>query len=263
MSRGGQVLDVNDDRVMTEFLLGGLDEQERAQIFDRLEADETYFENMTALEDDLILRWHRGTLPANQRDRFTREYADPVRRARVDAALDVLRTAEAWRQQQERLPTLSALVARVAGGFTPVQKLVGAVAGAVLIVALGVWTYLPITAPASTLSKRLTAVSEKGPGDTGFDTIELPRRTKFLELALDVMSPPAGAALSASILARDRGTTMLLTPIVSSRTEKISTVKVTIPTVDIPDGDYVLTIRAGETGSDTLATQPLRVRRRD
>ena len=93
--------DANDDRAMTDFLLGRVEGETREQILDQLGTDEAYFERMAALEDDLILRWHRGELSPEERALFAQVYAAPARRARVDAALALLRSAAEWNARNE------------------------------------------------------------------------------------------------------------------------------------------------------------------
>ena len=89
--------DLDDDRVMTTFLLGALGAGDIDRIADRLVGDAPYFEAMAALEDDLILRWTRGDLPAEQVQRFVRAYLHrPARRARVDASRILIEAVRTW-----------------------------------------------------------------------------------------------------------------------------------------------------------------------
>jgi hypothetical protein len=89
--------DLVDEHVMTSFLLGTLEADDKERIADRLAHDIGYFEAMEALDDDLILRWHRGDLSGEQQQLFKHAYLSaPARRARVDESRALLDAAQAW-----------------------------------------------------------------------------------------------------------------------------------------------------------------------
>src|SRR5688500_4377475 len=78
--------DSQEDLAMKQFLLSTEDSPERSGVEDRLVRDPRYFEELEAFEDELILRWHRGDLSADDRQRFSAAYLErPERRAKVEA----------------------------------------------------------------------------------------------------------------------------------------------------------------------------------
>lgn len=269
--------DLDDESVITAFLLGALDEEEKARVFDRLGDDEGYFERVEAAEDDLILRWHRGTLTPEQRELFARAYAAPARRARVDASLALLRAAE------ESVAGERADTSAVVGPFDRLRAWLTApwllprwavAAGAVAIVAaMLTGAYLGnrripgdggdsrASGPPVIVAVTLTAIGEKGPPVAkGFDTIHLPRAASAVQLTVEPRVTPDGAALAADISSPDHGTVLRLGAPAVGRSPTGTTLTVTVPTRDLPDGDYVLTVRrAGAGGSDILSTQAFRV----
>jgi len=257
------VQDVNDDRVMTDYLLGALDEDTRERIFDRLGADETYFESMAGLEDDLILRWHRGELPADRAALFARAYADPARRARVDSALVLLQAADTWKRQQERGSR-----GRLATFLTSLRTMPRlAVAGAcvALVAGLAFWAQSASRkgpAATRTFAVTLTAIGEKEPQSQGFDRIDLPRDATTLLLTVKPSTRPDAGRLTAQITALDRGTVLRLGPPSVDPSAPATAWTVTVPTTDLPDGDYVLTLRHDAADrTEPVASQAFRVRR--
>lgn len=257
----------NDDRVMMDFLLGRLDGETREQILDQLGTDEAYFESMAALEDDLILRWHRGELSPEDGDLFAREYAAPARRARVDAALELLGAAAAWKEKE--VP--ASVLFRLRTWATSQQlwpRLAAAGAAVVLLAGLSWWVFgrgaesTGTTRP-GTVAFTLAAVGERGTPSEGFDRIDLPRDATSVELTVESPSVPGDARLTAEIRALDRGTTLPVAPPVVSKSNATTRVTVTVATTSLPDGDYVLTLRdQGAPGSEPVATQSFRVSRR-
>src|SRR5436309_249159 len=90
-----------DTGVMSQFLLGTLDAAERARVTNRLTDDPSYFEEMAAVEDDLILRWQHNRLPVEDRARFAEAYlASTARCARVEASLALVEAARVWRRRE-------------------------------------------------------------------------------------------------------------------------------------------------------------------
>ena len=260
--------DVNDDRVMTDFLLGKLDGETREQIFDRLGSDEAYFETMAALEDDLILRWHRGELPPDERELFAMAYADPARQARVDAALPLLHAAEAWKAEPQPTSFAARLIARLPR-LPPVPRFALAGAAIALVAGLSLWMAWPAGDPfkgtpaTGTYAVTLTAIGEKGTPSAGFDRLDLPRGKTVIELTVVSSSIPADARLTAQILDRDRGTVLALDPPIVRRSNAVTNATVSVAAANLPDGDYVLTMRRdASAGGELMATQSFRMARR-
>ena len=271
--------DLNDERVMTDFLLGGLDEKDRGRLFHRLETDEAFFESMAALEDDLILRWHRGGLSAMQRKLFARAFAEPARRARVDAAAALLHAAETWKRRDA-----AGVGQRIAQWVrTPwtVPRFALAATGVALVAVLALSAYVanrrlrestrPGDAPGQATSPSgpiivaftLTAIGEKGvPIPRGFDSIVLPRNATAVQLTVEPSNASGDGLFTAEIVAVDSGTTLHVEPPKMSRSATGQTLTVTVATRDLPDGDYVLTVRRVAAGtSGVVARQSFRVTR--
>lgn len=255
--------DANDERVMTDYLLGGLDAATRNQILERLGADPEYYERMAALDDDLILRWHRGGLTPEQRASFAVSYATPARRSRVDEALTLLRGAEASRPIPRSspgfLPDLRAWTLTL--GPLPRYALAASV---VLVAGLFLWerNSRMLSPENSTLSATLVAQGERGAPQAGFDRLEVSSSHTRVELTVKGLTMPDGAALDAELLARDGGARMPVTSPVVTRSDGSTDATVIVAAPLLVPGDYVLILRvAGSAGGETVATQPFRVAR--
>jgi hypothetical protein len=69
----------------------------RQAIEKRLTVDPVYSEALAGLEDDLILKWHRGEHSTSEQRRFIQSYfSSPSREARVASAGDLIEAAERW-----------------------------------------------------------------------------------------------------------------------------------------------------------------------
>jgi hypothetical protein len=89
-----------DDKIMIEYLLGNLSEDERIQLQERFLTDNDCFEQLQATEEDLIDDYVRHKLSKADRQRFERYYlVTPARREKVDFAVDLKKTlAVPWWQ---------------------------------------------------------------------------------------------------------------------------------------------------------------------
>lgn len=264
MSEEAMVSDANEERVMTDYLLGGLDAVTRDKILDRLGEDPEYYERMAALDDDLILRWHRGGLTPDQRASFAVSYATPARRARVDEALNLLRAAEASRAVPRKSPGfLSHLRAwTLTSGPLPRYAFVASV---VFAAGLFLWQRNSgiLSPDASTLTATLGAQGERGAPRESFDRLELASTHTRVELTVKRLTVPDGAGLSAELLARDGGAQLSVTAPVLTRSDGLTDATVTVDAPLLVPGDYVLTLRvAGSPDGETVATQSFRVARR-
>ena len=82
------------EELLTRFLLGELAERERAEVEDRLLADEDFYERMLAAERDLTDAYVRGTLPAPESARFEETFLSSARRReRVEFARGLVESA--------------------------------------------------------------------------------------------------------------------------------------------------------------------------
>ena len=257
--------DMDDDQIMTDFLLGTLDEKTRSSVFDRLGADDGFVERMAAMEDDLILRWHRGQLPARQQELFERAYAEPSRRARVDSAITLIQAAEAWKANQEA--GVWNRIARWAGTpwISAVPRWAIAAVGIVLLTSLGAYLSTgersAATPPPFTATFILTAVGERGSSTAkGFDSVSLPPNATAVELVVEPSGVTAEGRFTAEIAAVDRGTILEVNQPSVRRSAAGPTLTITVASSELPDGDYVLTVRHVTTGgSEVVSRQPFRV----
>lgn len=82
----------NDSKMITAYLLGELSEPEQEEIEVRYFTDDALFEQLLAIEDDLIDRYARGQMSDSERLRLERHFMkSPMRRKRVRFAAALLR----------------------------------------------------------------------------------------------------------------------------------------------------------------------------
>ncbi|MGH7596460.1 MAG: hypothetical protein ACREOI_08910 [bacterium] len=92
-----------DAKTMIEYLLGDLSEDERIQLQERFLTDNECFEQLQAVEEDLIDDYVHHKLSKADRRRFERYYlVTPARQEKVDFAVDLKKTLtvpwwQAWR----------------------------------------------------------------------------------------------------------------------------------------------------------------------
>lgn len=80
-------LQANNDSLITRFLLGELSEQERRQLEEQFFADDSSFELILAVEDELLDAYVQGELSTREHERFETYYLNsPQRRQRVEFA---------------------------------------------------------------------------------------------------------------------------------------------------------------------------------
>jgi hypothetical protein len=89
-----------EQQVITEYLLGGLDEETKQQVEERVITDRKYKEEVLMVEDELVEDYLAGRLPEIERDRFRRHYlSGPSQRQklRVEQALNKYIAENSWR----------------------------------------------------------------------------------------------------------------------------------------------------------------------
>lgn len=260
-----------DEQVMTRFLLGALDAEERERVTDRLAEDALYFKEMAAFDDDLILRYHHRQLSPAERALFEKAYlTSPVRSARVDASRALLEAATAVAKQERRSVWSWPLEWLATPWSLPRFALVGAGAAVVIAVSLAAYvigdarrlrTTEPSPAERVVVAFTLTAQGVRGPGGTqGMDRLQISPDTDELRLSVAIDgSRRSGERFEAELTPVDGGTAEHVSPsIKATDTEVIATVAVAAP----PDGDYILTVRRSVDGnSEVVATQAFRVTR--
>jgi anti-sigma factor RsiW len=81
------------ERQIIRYLLGDLPEEEKTELEERFFSDDTYFEQVLALEDELIDDYVHGELSRPERERFERYFlTSSQRRHRVEFARALMRT---------------------------------------------------------------------------------------------------------------------------------------------------------------------------
>lgn len=106
----------NDSKRITAYLLGELSEREQEQLEARYFADDALFEQLLAIEDELIDRYAHGEMAGTERLRLERHFMkSPARRKRVRFAEALLRrlsplAADVHRQRLSWWRELTALL---------------------------------------------------------------------------------------------------------------------------------------------------------
>jgi len=95
--------DLNSEKLITQYLLGELPEEQQIEIEDRAFGDKEFLANITAVENDLIDEYVREELPETARRRFeTRFLASEGRRKRVEFARALTRLADESRVPEQK-----------------------------------------------------------------------------------------------------------------------------------------------------------------
>lgn len=77
-----------EQQVIMEYLLGGLDEETKQQVEERVITDRKYKEEVLMIEDELMEDYLAGRLPETERDRFCRHYlSSPSQRQKLRITL--------------------------------------------------------------------------------------------------------------------------------------------------------------------------------
>jgi hypothetical protein len=133
---------IDDEELMTRYLLGELSEEERVRLEEQFFTDEEYYERLLAREDELTYDYAQGDLSPRERGRFEERFlASAEGRRKAGFARALIEKASEFKaagareasrpEQSPRRPSLSALFGfrRPALGFS--------LAAAALVVALG------------------------------------------------------------------------------------------------------------------------------
>ena len=141
------IKNINQEKLIAQYLLGELPEEQQVEIEDRAFADKDYLANITAVENDLIDEYVRGELSTTDRQRFeSRFLASAERRKRVEFAKalgtvlsespapekKVVQSAPAWSWRDSLYAFLS--------GLNPAARL-AFVAAAILVIVGAAWLF--------------------------------------------------------------------------------------------------------------------------
>jgi hypothetical protein len=253
------------DGRMTRFLLGGGTLEEREEIESRL-ADSSYFEAMSALEDELIVRWHRGELPADQRRQFELAFmSSPARRARVEATAQLIEASAAWRGLETGRVSIGQRVARWLTERRRGSSFAFAAAAAALLLAVPVWVYMSnrvnrveqenaaLRAQANDGRRLVVAFAlapppeRGGPGDE--NSIRIPEGTNEIWLRFDLPDVAGPIALSSSLRNLEGAPAPTPGAVQVTSIGNGIEVSVPVPARELGRGDYVLTVRQSAAGA--------------
>jgi len=250
----------DDERDMMAFLVGSLDTTDRDRVNTELASDEHFFERLEAFEDDFILRWHRGQLSPADQEQFERAYNTAPRRARVEAALGLIRAVAETRSAPAPEARGSRIQRWFAASYTVPRWAVGAVSVVTMALLVGLASSAVSQPDGGKFAVALTAVGERSAGGAaGYDLVRLSSRYSVVEL--NVLVPPApGEQLSAEIRDIDTGAAVTIASPEIQRSPGDDWIGLAVPASDLPAGDFVITVsRRTSAGSDVVARQAFRV----
>jgi len=277
------VIRVEDEQVLTRFLLGDAAPADRQAIEDRLTEDPAFFESMCALEDEVILKWHRGELAPEDWQLFTQSYLDsPPRQARVASVRELIDAAERWKHEADPRRSLWDRVPRWLTSPRPVPQVALAAAAAVAIAVIPALLYQARDAMRrlqdaereitslrlGSGAQHVTAVFTLAPVTVrGQDTadatnvVRVPRDAAEVWLQFEMADPGTPAGFDAILEPLERRLATAPHPARLERTATGMLVTLTLAARDLSEGDYVLRLRRLTAGnsSDIVATRTLRV----
>lgn len=134
------------NKLIAQYLLGELPEEQQIEIEDRAFSDQEFLANITAVENDLIDEYVRREMPDGQRRQFeTRFLASESRRKRVEFARAMAHVMAETRVTDRETRTVATAavswrkaLAALINGLNPAGKIALAV-GALLLVIGGAW----------------------------------------------------------------------------------------------------------------------------
>jgi len=277
------VMDLDNEKLMTRYLLGELSLADRALVEERLASDPLYFEALCALEDELILKWHRGELSDDERRLFTLAYlSSPARRARVESTRAVIDVAD---KSPARLDSIWDEIRRWLLTTRPVPRFAIAALAAILAATGGVAAYrmnlvtsqlkrwerenvelrqqtgaahrLAVAFTLAPVGERSQAATERT------NVVRVPPQAAEVWLQFQIDDPGTSTEFEAVLDPLDRTNGTKPRPARVEPVAGAALVTVTLAPADLPDGDYVLRLQraAAMPGAspDIVATRTLRV----
>lgn len=138
--------DINSEKLIAQYLLGQLPEEQQVEIEDRAFSDQEFLANITAVENDLIDEYVRREMAESQRRQFeTRFLASESRRKRVEFARAMVQVMAEIRvtDRESRTDAIASVSWREAlaaffHGLNPAGKIALAVATLLLLIG-GAW----------------------------------------------------------------------------------------------------------------------------
>ena len=249
------------DEQIVRYLLDEMTAEERSSLEEHLSLDPSFFEQVAAAEDDMIMRYVRGDLEADMLPRFTEVYLNsPARRARVDQARLLQQAARD--ASQSRKPGSLALIPGP-------RRLVVAIASVAVVVALAV-LLLPVWKNHSSQQQPLidhaqiafdhTQISfALEPGlvrGGGGALLALPPETKQVAFRLALSNSAAEGSYRVTLQTPERPS--LWSGVVARQGPAFAAI---IPADKLQPGDYTLKLLSTAANSEEVATYYFRVAR--
>lgn len=267
---GFPVTDTFDEQLLTRYLLGDLPAAQRERIDDRAAEDPDFFEDLCALEDDLILKHLRGELSARDNELFAAAFATPARQRQIESERALLTAARTMRPAPPASTSMWKSI--VAWLTTPrlIPSFAVAAAAVVLVYSAPVAiysTYSALVNPASTASgssPRVIVVAglagddQRGGGGGAERTLVVPPEATDVRFSV-ALPPGAGDALDV-VLERSEGG-VLTTSGRWQLADRGAALTLTMPAGEVPAGDYTLIVRRPSSTDPDLAAHSFRVRR--
>ena len=264
--------DTFDEHALTRYLLGDVPAATSDAIQDRAAADPAFFEELCALEDDLILRHLRGELSRRDSDLFAAAFATPARQRQIESERALLAAARASRPS----PAVGGSFWKPVRSWLAAPRTIPSFAVAAAVVVLVYSTPLAIYSTYSALAGRDTAnssgsaprvvvaVALAGDDQRGGAGAADDRRLVIPADATDVrfsVALPAGAGDSLEVvLERSEGGAVSTSGRWRLADDRTAVV-VTVPAGEVPAGDYTLLVRRPASVDPDLAARSFRVSR--
>src|SRR5215471_6783788 len=119
----------DDEKLMVQYLLGNLSEEEQVRIEDKAFADSNYMGALEAAEADLIDAYVRGELSEAERRKFEQRFlTSSDRRSKVEFARDLVRVTEESKGAENALlqrPSVWRSFLSVLRGWNPAVQFAG------------------------------------------------------------------------------------------------------------------------------------------
>ena len=241
------------DEQIIRYLLDDMTAEERSSVEDHLSHDPSFFEQVSATEDDMIMRYVRGDLEERLLPRFTEVYLNsPARCARIDQARLLQQAAR--NASQSRKPGSLAFIPGP-------RRLVFAIASVAAVVALIVFL-LPIwknhsvsqQQPSNDYTQISFALEPGLVRGGGGALLALPPGARQVEFRLALPDSASDRSYRAALETPERPA--LWSDVVARQG---TTIIAAVPADKLQPGDYTLKLLSTGAGGEEVATYYFRV----